>query len=308
MTVISFRTLFGGLAVLAVLAAPLTALSQETAVVEARAIFHLAKDHYEKGRYAKALAELERAYEIKKLTVFLRYMGDCNMKLARYEQALSIYTQYLRKKPDAEDGEVVKAEMALALERLRAQRKAEYKGKTLPVELRPTGKDQEDPVLKLPQTDTAEPPPDLPGVPVEPGEPMTTLGVAKWTSGGLSLVAMALGITFNRLAVAKSDELLNAVRQACPEASGGSCSGNPGLNNPIAPYNKEHLQLELEVEQFNELAVASFVVGGAAAAASVTLFVLDWLGKRERRGAGRRVTIAPLLDGESALLFGEVTF
>ena len=131
---------------MAVLAAPLTAMAQEAAVVEARAIFHMAKDHFEKGRYAKALAKLQRAYEIKKLTVFLRYMGDCNMKLARHEEALSIYTRYLRKMPDAKDREAVEAEMPLSRDRLRAQRKAEYSGKTVPVTLRPTGKDQEAPV------------------------------------------------------------------------------------------------------------------------------------------------------------------
>ena len=95
---------------------------------------------------------------------------------------------------------------------------------------------------------------------------------------------------------------------ACSASSGSDCTGNPALDRPVATYSKEHLQIELEVEQFNELAVASFVVGGAAAAATVTLFVLDWLGKRERSGVASRVTIAPLLDGRSAVLFGEVTF
>ena len=292
---------------LAMLALPLPARAQETGVVEARAIFHMAREHYDKGRYAKALAELERAYEIKRLTIFIRYMGDCNMELKRYEEAVSAYTRYLHKVPDAKDRQSVAAKLAEARQKLLAQRKEAYAGKKLPVELMPSGMDQEDPVLKLPEKVK----PLLAGDfedPAERDEPTTTLGAAKWAVGGLSLVTLALGVTFNRLAAAKSDDLVKAVQQACPAGSTDQCSGNPKLVLPIVPFSKEHLQMELEVEQFNELAVASFVVGGAAAAASVTLFILDWLGKRERGGAGPRVTIAPLLDGQSALLRGEVTF
>ena len=135
------------------------------------------------------------------------------------------------------------------------------------------------------------------------------MGAAKWATGGLGLVALALGVTFNRLAAAKSDDLESMIKGACPPGAAPTCEGNAELNWPVVRYSKDHLRLELEIDQYNELAVASFIVGGAAAAASVTLFVLDWLGVgATHEGAARKVSISPVFDGRSALLHGEVRF
>ncbi len=303
-----FNLLTALLISLVVPAAP--AEARDTAVIEAQEIFLTAKGHFEKGRYAKALAELERAYEIKKLTVFLRYMGDCHMKLARYEDALSAYTRYLRKKPDAPDRAQVEAEMAVASARAQAIRKKEYEGKVVPSELMPTGTDGEEPRLRARR---APPPaaapverPRFDDIPEEPEEPTTVIGVSKWVAGGLGLVGIALGVTFNRLAAERSNELIVAVKGTCAPGDPEPCLGNPSLDTPVAPFQLEHLQKQLEVEQFNQLAVASFVVGGAALAGSVALFVLDWMAKKERRK--RRVTFAPTFGSSGAGLVGEVRF
>lgn len=299
---------------LALVSSATPARADESAVVEARAIFQTAKAHYDKGRFAKALAGLEQAYEIKKLSIFLRYMGDCQMELARYEEALSFYSRYLRKVPDAPGKEKIEENMALARGKLRNLRRAEYAGKKVPSALLPTGKDLENPVIHKAKPQIKRPPRGgaVPAgaveVPGEQADQVSTVGVSKWVTGGLGLVGLALGVTFNRMAASRSDELLKAVKVACPADGPDSCSGNPGLDWPVARYSKEHLQMELEVEQFNELAVASFVVGGAAAAASVALFILDWLGKRERDSGGKQVTVVPLLDGHTAGLRGEVRF
>ena len=288
-------------------AQPLSAGAQETAEVEARAAFKTAKVHYEQGRYAKALAELERASSIKKLSIFLRYMGDCQMKLARYEEALSIYTRYLRKVPDAPGRAGIEANMKLAREKLRVRRAAEYKGKKLPKNLVPTGKDREDPVNN-PRKPLKPPEPIKPPPPEPPTRPMA---VAKWALGGLGVVSAVLGVTFNRMAAARSDELLQMVREACIPDSKGTCKGNPDLNWPRAPYSKDHLQAELEIDQFNELAVSSFVIGGAALAASVTFFILDGPRDDEPEPAeeeGLDVTVAPLLGEGATGVQAEVRF
>ncbi len=296
---------------LVLLALPRAAQAEESAKEEAQAIFLTAQSHYQQGRYTRALAELKRAYAIKKMSVFLRYMGDCNMKLARFNEALTLYTRYLSKMPDAKGRDQIEAKMGVARERLRAQRKEEYVGKKVPVALMPTGKDQEDPVIKMQKKDQAELPKEYQvkdrGT-YQEDDFARSLRVAKWTTGGLGLVAMALGVTFNRLAAARSDKLLRTVQSACPPNTAGICIGNPALDRPVVEYSKEHLQLELEVDQYNDIAVASFVVGGAAAAASVTLFILHWLDKRGTGGSRHKVTITPQLDSRSAGLLGEVTF
>jgi hypothetical protein len=139
------------------------------------------------------------------------------------------------------------------------------------------------------------------------------LPVAKWTTAGLAVVGLALGITFNRLAASKASDLENAVRTDCPPdpkdpSKLSDCGGNPDMNAPKVSYSKTHYDIQQSYKQNNTISIATFVVGGVMAATSIVLFVVD-RGKPERRPRpGERVVVAPVVGTGTYGVAGGVTF
>ncbi len=270
------------------------------AKAEARAQFNTARGLFEKGKYDEAIKALKRAYALKPLSVLLRYTGDCHRKLGQREQALEHYVRYLRKLPDAPDAASIKRRIKLLRAQVRREMEREYSGKEVPRHLQATGKDQEDPLTRRRQVALAP-------AQVEPRSESGALTVAKWVTAGVGVAALAMGITFNRLAAGAADDFRDKVMSECPGGALG-CTGNPGLNKPIVSYSMEHYHMQEDVQRYNTMAVTSLVIGGAVAATSVVLFILDRPSRRRQARAGqRKVTVAPMV-GQTLGIAGEVRF
>jgi tetratricopeptide (TPR) repeat protein len=266
---------------------------------EAKAWFVKAKTDFEDGRYAPALEALKRAYSLKRLPLLLRYIGDCHDKLGDHREAIKSYRGYLSRSPDAPDRKRVERQIAANEDKLKVAREKRLgdggEGK-VPVHLMPTGKDRENPLGRATS------------VPRRVDRPHRTwLTVSKWAALGVAVGGLAMGITFNRLAAGKADDLRESIRTDCPPGDAG-CGGNPDLNRPVVSYSLQHYELQRELKRRNAIAVGSFVVGGVAAASSAVLFLLD----REHRGARQRsaskVSVTPTLGPRTCGLVGEVSF
>lgn len=272
----------------------------------ARATYQVARAMYDAGRYAEAAVELRRAFEMSPRTPLLRYIGDCYARTARHEQAVEFYTRYLNRAPQAPDKETVRAELERQRAQLREEREKAQKGKKVPVALMPTGQDDENP-NDPEQRGEALLPARNADAPEQDG--IRVMKVAKWATAGVGLVGLAMGITFNRLAAAKADELRQVVRAECPPGSSGNECGNPDLNTPVVSYSMEHYEMQKTIDTHNRAAVATLVLGGASAITSLVLFIVDSLRQDERTAAAaRRITVAPVLDGQNMGFAGQVRF
>ncbi len=285
--------------VLALCAAPMTA-SADNRREQARAEFTTARALHDAGRYAEAIKALKRAYALKPLSVLLRYTGDCYRKLGQREQALEYYVRYLRKAPDAPDARQIRGRVKKLRVEVREELEREYSGKQVPAHLQATGADGEDPLAQRKAALTAPTPATSPSE-------TRALTVAKWVSAGVGVAALAMGITFNRLAAGAADDLRHQVKTECPSGAVG-CAGNPGLDKPIVSYSMEHYDMQQDVQRYNTMAVTSLILGGAVAASSVVLFFLDRPSRRRHaESKQRKVTVAPVL-GQTVGFMGEVRF
>jgi tetratricopeptide (TPR) repeat protein len=262
--------------------------AEDQATRRARAEFQAARTHYEAGRHDEAVAALERAFALRPLPLLLRYIGDSYAAMGRPKQAIRHYRDYLDRAPTCSDRATVEQRIA-ELER-------HARPKKIPPSLMPTGKDVENPLAGIGER---------PATRVDRESRPGVLGWTKWTALAVGVTGLAMGITFNRLAASKADELADRVRFDCP-ASSPSCSGNPNLNRPVVAYSKEHYDLEQQIARRNAIAITSFVVGGTAAAAAAVLFALDH--HRRRRARRMRVSVTPVLGGQVQGLAGEVSF
>ena len=262
---------------------------------EAKAWFIKARADFDAGRHKQALEALRRAHELQRLPLLLRYMGDCYHALGEHELAVSHYRRYLsRTTEEAPDRDYVQKRLAQSEKLARETREKEYAGRKVPTRLMPTGKDRENPL----------PTRSAPTPAGRDDRSRSWLRVGKWSSLALAVGGLAMGITFNRLAASKADELRGAIQSACPPGA-PSCPGNPGLDRPVVSYSLEHYELQRQMKRNNAIAVTSFVVGGVAAASSAVMF---WLDHRRVRAARSRVSVAPTLGAGQLGLGGEVSF
>jgi tetratricopeptide (TPR) repeat protein len=110
----------------AAMAAP-EALSQPRAAKsprlrEARVHAQRAVIHYELGRYAAALDEYGRAYDLAPVPELLFNMGQCHFQLRSYQQAILFYQAYLADLPDAKNRQLALDLMAEASGEIEQQR------------------------------------------------------------------------------------------------------------------------------------------------------------------------------------------
>ena len=87
---------------------------QDIPLARARALVSVAKPLFDAGHYEAALAEYTRAYETlhghPRQYWVLHNLAACNQRLFRYDLALSLYEEYLRRAPkDEPDREAVRA-------------------------------------------------------------------------------------------------------------------------------------------------------------------------------------------------------
>lgn len=269
----------------------------------ARAAYLRGKAHYDAGRFEEAVRELKRAYAFQRLSPLLRYTADAYHAMRRYGLALSYYRLYLERARHAPD----KVQVGLRVRELEsflssdeeqpiAGRASRQEAPRL-TPLAPDGRDRELPL-------------ELSEAPAEGSEAPRSraLQVAKWSALAAGVAGLALGITYNRMARSRADQLEASVRTACPE-SAPDCGGNPGLDRPVAPFSESQFALEREVDRYNKRSLAFLVVGGVAAAASAVLFVVDRPRARRLEGARpRSLALGPIGDGRGLGVAGEVSF
>jgi len=308
------------------LAAPVVQADTET---EARAAYKKGRTYYKEGKYAEAVLELKRAYELKPHPALLRYMGDAFYKLNKAREAIQYYKLYLKEAPQADDRDKVQSRVrqlelvvgateeddtapppAPAPAPLVAPTPAPAPAPQPAIELNPTGEDKEVPLaLRQKQIHKAQRPQQQ----QRRDSGTSALTVMKWVALGLGVGGMGLGIAGMVLAKSKAGELEDAV----------AASGNPDGNTPKVPFSKEHFDLQQAYKRNQAMGIAGLVTGGVMLGTSIILFVVD-RDKPERRappvhpgaprrgartGApGRRVGVAPVVGGGVYGLAGEVTF
>lgn len=264
----------------------------------ARAAFQQGRKLFQKGAYAEAVKELKKAYALSPHPALLRYLGQTYYKWSKAKEALQEFERYLKEAPQAPDRAQIEEKVAELKKLLTAPKEPPAsQGAKKPepkIDLRPTGEDTEMPdVFKKPATGAK--------TPGSSGEGMSFLTIAKWTSAGLAVGGLAMGIVFNVLASGKASELEDAV----------TGSGNPDKNSPKVAFNAGHFDLEQAYKRNNTIAIASYVIGGVFTAAAVALFIVDQpSGKSERKSASRAhdLAVAPSIAPGFYGVAGSISF
>lgn len=116
-------------AVLALVGVPRAARGQsgggeDAATREAKEHFYRGEKLFALGRFEKALAAYEAAFEAKQLPEFLFNIGQCHANLGDYRQAIFSLRKYLRLRPDAKNrAEVEEYIASLEKKQAREERK-----------------------------------------------------------------------------------------------------------------------------------------------------------------------------------------
>ncbi|MBI5546525.1 MAG: PEGA domain-containing protein [Deltaproteobacteria bacterium] len=87
-------------------------------VAEAKVHFKQGSAFYKQARYREAIAEFEKAYQLKPHGALRFNIAQCHERLGEIPQALRSYRAYLREVPDAEDKTTVRTAMANLEKRL----------------------------------------------------------------------------------------------------------------------------------------------------------------------------------------------
>ncbi len=121
------------------------------AEAQAKLHFRQGKAEFELGRFAEALAQYEKAYQIAPLPGLLFNIGQCYRNLGKYEKAIFAFRLYLRKRPEAANRDAVLGLLRELRQKIDEQRVPVYN---------PESRPKRDPDL------TTNPPPPPPSTPV----------------------------------------------------------------------------------------------------------------------------------------------
>jgi tetratricopeptide (TPR) repeat protein len=313
------------LPVLALLLASASVRADDEA--EAKAAYARGRSHFKAGRYSEAVTELKRAYALKPHPALLRYMGDTYYKMNKARLAIQHYRKYLQEAPEAPDKDKIEAKVK-QLELIVGSGEEEPVAPTptptptptpgpaptptptpAPSKITdaPTGEDREVPLALRRKSLSEQPTPIAP-----PPRRKNGLAVAKWTTLGVGVASLVVGIVFNRLAASKASELEDMVRNACP-ATSPDCGGNPNMDKPLAPYNEDAYNLQQSNNTYRTVSLAMLIVGGVVTGTSLVLFIVDAKSKGSEQPAPTpppppRASVAPMLGGNVWGVSGQVRF
>ncbi len=144
---------------------------------EARAHFEAGQRHHKLGRFAEAIDEYQRAYELAPLPDLLFNIGQCYRNLKNWERAIFFFDRYLEEAPDSRDAELVRSLIAELEETIARETPPPTSTATLAEVLPPP-----------------PPPPIVVPPPVEP-EPAVYQRWWFWTLIGVAVVGAAAGGT-----------------------------------------------------------------------------------------------------------------
>jgi len=251
------------------------------------------KQHYEKAtraydvqKYAEAIEEYQKAYEIGGDPAMLFNIGQAYRLSDQLPEAVRFYRRYLQRSPSARNRDDVERKIAELDRTIEERRKAAAATKPPPLETPASSGSTKPPASTTPAATTpvassspsstappAVPPPFEPAPP-DSGGPrgapggMRIAGYALLATGGVGLVTAAIT---GKMASGKADDLT--------EASMRNATFDPGL--------------EKSGKRLNTIAIVSLVLGGAAAAAGGVLLVLSHNGAT----AEHHALVSPLVGG-----------
>jgi tetratricopeptide (TPR) repeat protein len=300
------------LPVLGLLLAPAVVHADDAA--DAKAAYARGRAFFKAGQFPEAAAELNKAYALKPHPALLRYLGDTYFKMNDARQAISHYKRYLQEAPEAPDKDKVEAKVkelegivASGKDGAAAQPAGAASRPLVPGKLKdaPTGEDREVPLALRRKVLTEQ-------AVERPNRRGKWLAAGAFTTAGLAVAGLALGITFNRMAASSASDLENAARTDCPGSS-PQCSGNPNMDNPVVPFSRRHYDLQEQEKTYRTVSIASFIASGVMAGASAVFFYY-WIDKmRSERGERQavqppRASVAPMLGGNTWGLSGAISF
>jgi tetratricopeptide (TPR) repeat protein len=283
----------------------------------AREAFKKGRNHFKAGEFADAARWLTKAYRLAPHPALLRYLGQTYVKMGLTKKALAAFRKYVQDAPQAPDAKDIRVRI-VELEKQQAEEKkkaaatpaatpavappakpataakpvaakpvaAKPAPSTAKVDLRPTGEDDEVPDVIAADQKRKAAAAAAAAAAAQSGP--SALGIMKWTSTGLAVGGIAMGIVFGVLANGKASDLESAAKE-----------GNPNLLSPTVTYQKKHYYLQQDYKRFNTMSLASYITGGVFAATAVTLFIIDGtrtMAERRRRAQkGKSVALTPVI-------------
>jgi tetratricopeptide (TPR) repeat protein len=230
----------------------------------AKQYYKLGEELYNRADYEGALKQFQKSYEYSKRPALLVTLARCHESLGQHEKAIQLYTEYLESHP--ESPEVIEARIN-NLKRLVEKTRPVSKAPAVPAEAAPA------------PSGATPPPPAAAEAKRGPSRPLRWPGwILVGTGGALLVTGIVLGLRASSI----QDELEHA-----------NTSGQP------FDASKED-----RGRTFNKAAIATLVLGGAAAATGALLLVLDWRGSTKER----RAWIAPVLAAGEVSLAGGIRF
>ncbi len=213
----------------------------------AKRYHQVAQQLYNTGRYAQAVVEFKKAYDLAPLPELLHNIGRCHEVLAELKQAVKYYELYLQKKPDSPNRPVVEERIRNLNKRIEAQAKPAPAPKPAP---RPTPKPAPKPEPK-PEPELAPKP-----APVPPTSERTWRWTAGWVGVGLGAAALGAGIAFGALA---------GLKQSAYE---------DGVADGKTTY-EELQQIEHDGQNYEATQIGALVSGAVLAAAGAGLLIWE---------------------------------
>jgi tetratricopeptide (TPR) repeat protein len=265
---------FRPLLVLALLLAPLNAWSQGDDEL-AEKYYRLGEELYKRADYEGALKEFTQSYEISKRPALLFNMARCHESLGQPEEAIRLYTDYLKSGPS--NASVIEA-------RINNLQRLVEKKKPAPIPAPVSPPKPEVVPEKEPSSGSAarkEAP-----VPVEEGtSPSKPLRLTGWILVGAGGALVATGIILGMKAASKQSELEDA--------------------NAAGKEYADVKPIEDQGRTYKNAGIGTFVLGAAAAVTGTILLLLEG-----RSGESKeRAWITPgLVPGGGAMMAGGFKF
>jgi tetratricopeptide (TPR) repeat protein len=240
-------------ATIALLAFSIPASAEESPAHElARKHFELGNSYYQVSNYTRALEEFEKAYALEPLPGLIFNIARCHEVMGNLKQAIAKYKLFIEKSPSSAQRPTVE----LRIQNLETRLKQQEQQQPQPKVEKPTPATHPEPSKESAVTPTP---------PSDQGEPTRTRSwkwPTSWALIGVGGASLITGIIFGVMVKSKNDEFATA-------ASDGSTTYR-ALNDLRSTGNT-----------YQNVEIATLVIGGVALAAGGGLLIWELVGRRE---------------------------